>query len=108
LAAIIVIFFHLPAKWIYDPDTSVCLHQKFFGISCPLCGMTRAIYELLHLNIKYAIIQNFAVIPFVLMLVIAVFFILFPSKMKKTFFIMLYITLAVFVVVYILRLAGLY
>jgi hypothetical protein len=108
LMAITVGFFHLPAKWIYDPDATVCIHKRIFGIGCPLCGMTRAMYDLLHFNITKAITENFAIIPFTLLLVIGLIYLLYPLKMKRIFFVMVYITLAIFMLVYILRITGLY
>jgi hypothetical protein len=106
--AITVIFFHLPAKWIFDPDASVCIHKRLFGIGCPLCGMTRAMYDLLHFNITKAITENFAIIPFFLLLVIGLIYLLYPLRMKKIFFVMVYLTLAIFMLVYILRITALY
>jgi hypothetical protein len=108
LMAITVIFFHLPAKWIFDPDATVCIHKRIFGIGCPLCGMTRAMYDLLHLNITKAFSENFAIIPFFLLLVMGLIYLFYPLRMKRIFFITLYITLAIFVLVYLLRITALY
>ena len=59
---LIVILFTIPSSLIFDPNHSLCIHKRIFGFQCPLCGMTRAVYELLHLNVLGSLKFNPAVI----------------------------------------------
>jgi len=36
----------------------VCLYNSWFGVPCPLCGITRAVYELMHLRFVLAWVYN--------------------------------------------------
>ena len=104
----ITIIYHIPNAWIYDESNSLCIHKKLFGIGCPLCGMTRAVYELVHLNFIKSIRENFNIIPFTLTLICAMAYNLFPSPITgKMSIAMLIITAAGFITIYILRLSGL-
>lgn len=52
-----------------------CIFKQFTGIYCPGCGMTRAFYEILHLNLFSAIYFNILSIPlfaFIIILIINV------------------------------------
>ena len=109
VVTIIVIVFHIPASWVYNESNSVCIHKRLFGIGCPLCGMTRAVYELVHLNFMKSIRENFNIIPFTLTLVCGMVYNLFPSPFTwKLSIFMLLLTAAGFILVYALRLSGLY
>lgn len=58
LAGSAFIYFFMP--WInHFPET--CIHRKIFGIDCPLCGMTRGVYELLHFRFWKAFQYNQAI-----------------------------------------------
>jgi hypothetical protein len=60
LAGSVLIFFFMP--WLnLHPDA--CIHRKITGIGCPLCGMSHAVYELLHFRFGKAFQDNQA-IPF--------------------------------------------
>jgi len=62
LAGSVFIYFFMP--WInLHPDA--CIHRKITGIGCPLCGMTHAVYELLHFRFWNAFQYNQA-IPFMI------------------------------------------
>jgi hypothetical protein len=60
LAGSAVIFFFMP--WI-TLHSGACIHRSITGIGCPLCGMTHAVYELLHFRFGKAFQDNQA-IPF--------------------------------------------
>jgi len=60
LAASICVFFFMP--W-FNLHPIPCIHREITGIGCPLCGMTHATYEMLHLRFKAAFYYNPA-IPF--------------------------------------------
>jgi hypothetical protein len=56
LAAIAaVIFFNNPANHAYYP---VCQFHRLTGLNCPGCGMTRALYALLHGQVLLALHDN--------------------------------------------------
>lgn len=59
---VILLLFFLPEHVFKDGQYGLCLHRKILGFRCPLCGMTRAAYEILHLNISTAIRLNFAIL----------------------------------------------
>lgn len=54
-----------PDNSLFNDTHSVCIHYHLFGFQCPLCGMTRAIHQLLHLKLDSAIQYNpvVAIIP---------------------------------------------
>ncbi len=56
IAALVIIplvLFFLPADF-FDSGTSICPSKRFLNISCPGCGMTRAVQHLIHLDFKSA------------------------------------------------------
>jgi hypothetical protein len=46
-----------PTSWL-EGRPSICLIRKLFGVSCPGCGMTRAISCVFHANFKKAFEYN--------------------------------------------------
>ena len=109
LIAIILIVFHIPAKWIFDESNSVCIHKRLFGIGCPLCGMTRAVYDVVHFNFARAMNENFNVFTFVVTIICWMIYYFYPSpSTRKLSIVMLLVSLAGFVIVYALRLGGIY
>jgi len=58
---------------LFSDSKGVCLNKMLTGIHCPLCGMTRAVHELISLRIPDAIHYKATVLvlPFILCLVIA-------------------------------------
>lgn len=48
-AFLALIWASLPEKIVFNSE-AVCLHYKWFGLQCPLCGLSRAGYSLLHLH----------------------------------------------------------
>jgi hypothetical protein len=45
---------------------SVCLYNQWLGIPCPFCGLTRAVYEIMHLRFVSAYLYN----PLVFLLIL--------------------------------------
>ncbi len=107
--AVVVIVFHIPAGWVYGDGGVVCLHRELFGIGCPLCGMTRAVWEMVHFNFVKSFGENFNVVPVGLAVMSGMVYYFFPSRVTKRLgIVMLCLMLAGFVVVYGLRIARLY
>lgn len=60
-----LIVFALPAGF-FDSGQTICLSRLLLDISCPGCGMTRAIQHLIHLDTDAALAYNplsFVVLP---------------------------------------------
>jgi hypothetical protein len=38
----------IPARMMFQNQLQVCIFKSITGIRCPLCGMTRACYDILH------------------------------------------------------------
>lgn len=47
-----------PHDLLFDETKVVCIHYYLFGFQCPLCGMTRAVYQFSHLQFASAINYN--------------------------------------------------
>jgi len=63
---ILIALYFMPADWFSsDISDSYCIHQRFFGIPCPGCGLTRATYNFLHINFERALNYNASVIFFI-------------------------------------------
>ena len=75
--------------WVFHFNTpfSHCFLKEWFGIYCPLCGGTRALYELLHLRFLSALRYNTYVVLFAVLVILwdIVTFIGF-LRGRKTFF----------------------
>jgi hypothetical protein len=62
-----IVFFFNPSTHGFYP---VCLFHSLTGLNCPGCGMTRALYALLHGNLRLALKDNaLFVLTFVAMIV---------------------------------------
>ena len=66
----------IPHDILFDETHVVCIHYYLFGFQCPLCGMTRAVYEFTHLQFASAINYNIvvALLPLYLLTDIATIF----------------------------------
>jgi hypothetical protein len=49
LAGIVALFI-LPESLFFDDNLSVCIFKNITGKECPLCGMTRSIWQLLRFH----------------------------------------------------------
>lgn len=54
--ALVFLYYHDPN--LPNSPTPDCLFRKITSLQCPGCGMTRAVYAFLHLNIKEGFFQN--------------------------------------------------
>lgn len=59
LCGLVGLFF-IPHDFLFNSPT-LCIHRQLLGFDCPGCGMTRALYSLLHLEFRTALHFNFAV-----------------------------------------------
>ena len=105
-AALLLLLF-IPRELLFL-KSSYCLHYRLLGVQCPLCGMTRGTYSFIHLYFSSAWKYNFNV--FLLALIYPVFISrIFNSSpwLKKIEKGLLLLLGAGFLLLYILRLAGL-
>jgi hypothetical protein len=54
---ILFVFYNIPKKYLGD-TYPICLYRMVFGKRCFGCGMTRAVWSILHLKINEAIEYN--------------------------------------------------
>jgi hypothetical protein len=62
LAVALVFIYFSPSDLLFRDSNPNCIHRKLLGIECPGCGMTRAIYSILHSDLKNALRLNFAAV----------------------------------------------
>lgn len=74
-------------------EISLCLFKNITGLPCPACGITRAMIELLHLNIVNAIRVNPLAIPVLFVLLILPFWIMKDFISRKPGFLHFYFKL---------------
>jgi len=48
----------IPYETLFDETYTICIHRYLFGFECPFCGMTRAVYQILHLQFSSAVSYN--------------------------------------------------
>ena len=88
----------MPGEVLFDDTQLVCIHKYLFGFECPLCGMTRAVYQFSHFKFLSAVNYNFVVIFLPLYLVFDFGTIFNPQRwvtvVRKTIFILIGISLA--------------
>ena len=78
-----------------------CPIRRFWGISCPGCGMTRAWIALLHFDVNTAFIYH----PLFFLPPVALIIFLLRKKLnKKLYYTLFAIILTAFIIVYIYRL----
>lgn len=66
----LTLLFFVPYDFLFNGSTNYCLHHYLLDFGCPGCGLTRATYLTLHLNIQEALTYNFAIVgllPFLLL-----------------------------------------
>jgi len=76
LFVLVLVVALIPHDILFDETHVVCIHYSLFGFQCPLCGMTRAVYEFTHLQFASAIRYNMvvALLPLYLLTDIATIF----------------------------------
>lgn len=62
IGALVYLYFHSP----YEQTVTICPIYQLTGLRCPGCGMTRALYCLLHLDLQGVFRENpfLFVLPF--------------------------------------------
>lgn len=70
----------LPREVIFDETKVVCIHKYLLGFQCPLCGMTRAVYQISHLQFVSAIGYNAVVVLLPVYLAVDIATIFFRQK----------------------------
>lgn len=56
--ALPVLLYAIPLGWITHGGPTICLFKNLFGTECYGCGMTRAIFSLLHFDFSSAYAYN--------------------------------------------------
>lgn len=56
--ALPVVLYAIPIGWITRGGHTICLFKNIFGTECYGCGMTRAIFSLLHFDFSGAYTYN--------------------------------------------------
>ena len=101
---LLLIVAFLPRVTVFDESKVVCIHYYLFGFQCPLCGMTRAVYEFSHFNFNSAIKYNAVVALLPLYLFFDIFSIFFRSiwleTVRKYLVILILVSL---IVIYVFR-----
>ena len=64
-----------------------CLFKKILKISCPACGLTRAIFSLIKLDIKTSIHYNILGIPLLIILIITYLLVIIDITKKSNYLI---------------------
>ena len=73
---------------IFILDTKIpCVFKSMLSISCPGCGMTRAIHEILHFNFFQSIKYNILALPLVVLGIISTPVIIYDIIFNKNIFI---------------------
>lgn len=104
ITLVFIAIFFIPENILLHSNRPACLHYKILGIQCPFCGMTRAVYEVLHLHIQEAIKYNFVVLFLFLWYIVEVVYVFFPFTfwvaLRKYFVVFIIIA---FFVLYLIR-----
>jgi hypothetical protein len=77
--------YYLPSEYLFHNPTNYCIHKNLLHFDCPGCGMTRALYSLLHGQFKQAMIFNIAIAPFIILMVQHFLSYILPSQTNDTF-----------------------
>ncbi len=85
LLAGLLMVYYLPKEFLFNNPTSFCIHKNLLHFDCPGCGITRALYSLLHGQIRQAIIFNIAIAPFIILMAQHFLSYILPSQTNDTF-----------------------
>ncbi|MFN8241614.1 MAG: DUF2752 domain-containing protein [Bacteroidales bacterium] len=58
IVSAVIILVVLPSDLLFSHGVSLCAFRNITAIDCPLCGMTRASYNIIRLDFQSAIIYN--------------------------------------------------
>ena len=106
IGVLLLIFVLIPREIVFDKTHLVCIHYYLLGFQCPLCGMTRAVYEFIHFRFQSAINYNPVIIMLPLYFVSDIGTAFLPQKwLKTTKRLILVSILAGLLVLYLFRLA---
>ena len=77
---LLVIVEFIPNTILFDETYTICIHRYLFGFECPFCGMTRAVYQITHLQFASAVSYNAVVTLLPLYLVVDITTIFFRQN----------------------------
>jgi len=73
LMSCISVLYFIPRKvMLGSRQLQLCLSQRYLGIDCPGCGMTRALYSFMHGNFRAALHFNLAILSIIPVLIIEI------------------------------------
>lgn len=78
-AGLLTVYF-LPTDFLFHNSTTFCIHKNLLHFDCPGCGMTRALYSLLHGQFRQALLFNIAIAPLTILIVQHFFSYILPSR----------------------------
>lgn len=85
-AVILIIEFILTYFMLFEKIYIPCLIKKYFNISCPFCGITRAVKSLLKLDVIESLNYNMLIIPFIIFIITLNVFLIYDivKNQRKT------------------------
>jgi hypothetical protein len=93
IGAAIVFLLVIPGELLFQSQQLVCIFKNFTGLQCPLCGMTRASYELAHLKFLLAFRFNPMSLFLPILLILEISYDFHPSspikQIRKIVFVLL-------------------
>jgi hypothetical protein len=96
--------YFIPHDFLFNTAPTLCIHKRLLGFDCPGCGMTRALYSLLHLDFRTALHFNFGVFVLLPLFITEIILGLYYNgklfQIKKVLYYLLCISLTT---IYILR-----
>ena len=103
---VIIVLFFTPERILFSGDTSLCIFKRLTDIQCPLCGMTRAGYDILHLRLLQAFRYNPVIMFLPLLMLVEMIYDFVPSLNIRRFRQIVYILLiGALTVLFVVRIA---
>jgi hypothetical protein len=106
----IMLMVFIPANLVFQEKIPLCIFKYLTGIECPLCGMTRACYSIMHLHLSDAFAYNPVSLMIPLIVVAEIGYDLTPSdrlkKLRQAVLILFLVCLSVLFLIRIVRFFG--
>jgi hypothetical protein len=104
IGTLLLLFAFVPFELLFGGNKTICIHYQLLGFQCPLCGLTRAVHQFMHLQIASAVHYNVVVLllPFYFLFDLGTFFFRSPG-LRIANKITLYAILIAFLILYAVR-----